>query len=73
MNVKREERNSVIFQVTFQSLQPKAFGVKFSLREIREGFFTSNAILSFEKCLNYKISRFQRGDIYFFLILTILN
>jgi len=39
--------------------------MKFSLREIIRIFFPLKyAILSFEKGLNYKISGFQRGDIF---------
>jgi len=36
-------------------LQPKVFGVKFSLREIGRIFPPKYAILSLLKCLNYKI------------------
>jgi len=41
------------------------------LREIGRIFSLKYAILSFRKCLNYYILRFQRGDI--FETVTILN
>jgi len=38
--------------------------VKFTLREIERILPFKYAIPSFEKCLNNKISGFQRGDIF---------
>jgi len=50
---------------------PKYLEWNLALEEF-EGFFPLNcAILSFQKCLNYQISGFQRGDIFF--IVTIMN
>jgi len=43
------------YSLHINSLQPKVFGNKFSLREIEFFFPLKYAILSFLKCLNYKI------------------
>ena len=43
------------FNIFFNPLQPKVFGVKFSLREIGRIFLTKIRSFKLLKCLNYKI------------------